>query len=318
MPSSRFPLAVSLSSRNGKVKLEGTINSQTDSCTFDLVPPGEYTVSGLFLDGSRTLDLDDSFFPPDNSRTYYLQGSGISTSTSISSRTQSPSGAIRSKPPAKAIAGFAVSAALASNFGGATPLVKEISNTLFRSQQAQSASIQQAAGSQLSKKTFSSRVEAQLKACVKNNAIYFAEIPTLVKLLKSASWERDSDNEFDHLLIDLYADYQQLRIAIDRCDPMLAQEVLVAKAKAVDSDETIAAFVTGSMVNVRVAPSISSRVIEPLPYGTSVLLDQSTMAILSEDQRLAISQGRGWQPIILPTGESGYIYSLYVRAVESF
>ena len=310
MSDSRFPLVITLRSDDGKVSRTGTINHRTDTHTFNSVPPGRYTVSGLFADGSNTIDLRDHFSLSNNSRRYGLQDSGIAVSTSA--HTQSPSTTTRSKPPTKAIVGFAVTASLASNFGGAAPLINEVSSSLLRSRQPQSIPTQRVSRPEMSEKIFSDRVEAQLRTCVKNNASYFTGVPTLVGLLKSASWERETENEFEQQLIYLYTDYQQLRTALNRCDPILAQEVFVARSQAIESEKNITVFVTEALVNVRVGPGTDSRVIEPLQYGTPILLDQGTTAGLSEQQKLAISQGAGWQPVILSNGQSGYIYSLYI------
>lgn len=327
MPDQRFPLIVILrpkgrpckksaiclatikSSTNsytndGSVIRKDTIKSPTDSCTFNSVLPGHYTVFGLFADGSKTTDRSFPFFSTASSLTCYLKPEYSKICVSPPDPPQITSTAIRSKLPVKAIAGFAIPAALMSHFGGAAPLIKEISNTLLRPRIASS-------GTQASyRNAFSSRVKTQLKTCVKNNVRDFSQIPTLSKLLESASWEREVEGEFEQQIIDLYADYGQLRTTINKCDPRLAQEVLAARANIAKSNENTTVFVTGQLVNVRVAPN--GQIIKSLPYGTPVLLDQVTTAGLSEDQKLAIKQGAGWQPIILSTGEAGYVYSLYI------
>lgn len=101
MSNLRFPLVVTLRSDDEKIKCKETINHRTDTCTFDSIPPGEYTVSGLFANGRKTIDRRDRFSLPSNCPTYYFKDSGISISTPA--RAQKPSTATRSKPPTKAI-----------------------------------------------------------------------------------------------------------------------------------------------------------------------------------------------------------------------
>lgn len=324
MPNQRFPLIVTLRSKDGQmmckammkwtpkdsytddgpVILRGTIKSPTDSCIFYSVPPRRYIVYGLFADGSKILDRSLPFSSTVSSRTCYLnpECSEIRVSPpdpADPSPTDTPP-----RLPVKVIAGFAIPAALMSHFGGAAPLIKEISNTLLKPK-VTSISTQASYGN-----TFSGRVRTQMKTCIKNNAIELYQIPTFSKLLKSVSWEREIEGEFEQQIIALYGDYEQLRIAINRCDPRLAQEIAAARTQVAEADGNKTVFVIGELVNLRVAPN--GQVTQVLPYGTPVLLDQSTTARLSEDQKRAIEQGAGWQPIILSSGETGYIYSLYI------
>lgn len=316
MSSSKFPLTVTLKAQRGKVIGQQTINSQTDTCTFKAVPPGRYTVSGAFADGSRTADISANFSQPTNA-TYFLDNLVLSAPTSTHDQ---PSSTVKSKPPLQLILTSSIAISLASNFGGVKPLFKEIANRLSEPQQAQSISTEGAAKSQSNpgnsqtsyRNAFSARVEAQLRTCVENNFTNFAQIPTLTKLLKAASWDREAEGEFERQLIDLYADVQQLRIAINRCDPELTQEVFAARARIEDSEASQTAFVIGEVVNVRAGPTTDSEILMQLPYGTSVLIDQETSATMLEDQRIEIGQGVGWQPILLSNNETGYIYSGYI------
>lgn len=312
MSGRRFPVVVTLTDKHGKVVRQGTIDHPSDSCTFQEVPPGEYTASGVYTDGSKT-GSRRTYITPNKSITYYLKD--LQPKGWVGSKEPT------AKPPLKTILSAAAAIALASNCQGAEPLVRDISERLLDSPSTQSptlrntdARVTQRASNNSYDTAFPPNVAVQLKQCIRNNIEQLTDIPTLPRLLELISWETEPSDEFEREMIHLYARYEQFQATIELCDPTLVPQIFAARERTAISDTDAKVFVIGDMVNVRSAASASSRIIVQLPYGTPLLVNQGVSASLSEEKKLAISRGAGWQPVILSDGQAGYIFSGLISA----
>lgn len=240
--------------------------------------------------------------------------------------------------PLKAIICSAIGISLLSHFGGAEPLIREISKQLVddlpsprSSQRTQPRNDSQSRNPQSQipySRLFSPSVETRLRACIQSNFVRLSEIPTLSGLLETLSWEREPSGEFERQLIIAYTKVQQLQAMFEECDLTLVQEILAAQQEvatsdfqfqeavigigeaALDPQAQAAVVVVGELVNIRVGPN--DAILWQVSYGTTLLIDQETLALLSSSERLAIKERRGWLPIFIPGGRRGYIFSLYI------
>jgi hypothetical protein len=167
---------------------------------------------------------------------------------------------------------------------------------------------------------------------MESNFVRLSGIPTLSSLLASLSPEIEPAGEFERELILAYTRVQQLRAVLEDCDLELIQEILAAREEVAASDPSvqnamggiserastppsqITVFVVGKLVNIRAGPSLNHTILEQVPYGTILIIDQATLASLPPSEKNFIEQGSGWLPIFLPDGRRGYIYSLYVTS----
>jgi hypothetical protein len=311
---------------------------------FDNLPPGEYKAYVYFPDGRKVEAEGDDTLPNGGTLKVFLSERRIHLPTSTSPPKR-PLPKLEERPPWKAIVSFTAGASFLSNFGGAEPLIREIVRQLAddvppprsstpnqpRSNPQPRNPHSQARYNRL----FSPSVEARLRACIQSNFVRLSGIPTLSNLLKSLSWEREPSGEFERQLILAYRRVKQLQTTLKKCDPTLIPEILVAQEKIAASDPQspndiaevgeglsgselqATVIVIGPLVNLRAGPSTHHIILEQVRYGTTLIIDQATLASLSQSERLSIEQGTGWLPVLLLDGRRGHIYSLYVTAQTS-
>ncbi|MEL6353998.1 MAG: SH3 domain-containing protein [Cyanobacteria bacterium J06627_28] len=70
---------------------------------------------------------------------------------------------------------------------------------------------------------------------------------------------------------------------------------------------------TGALVNIREGASAETAILGQVSEGTILRVDRDTVETLSDNQKIAIDQRKGWQPVLLSKDRRGYIYSLYLR-----
>ena len=139
-------------------------------------------------------------------------------------------------------------------------------------------------------------------------------VSQLSELIESLNKDtQDSRSRFQLQIIYSYKRIQELRKTIEECDSTLIREIMAAEERQANQVQSQATLrVVGEVVNIRAEPSLDSEVIRQVSSDTIVQPDTKMLAELSDSQRLAITAGEGWYPIILPDGEKGYISSLYV------
>jgi hypothetical protein len=152
-------------------------------------------------------------------------------------------------------------------------------------------------------------VDAGLRACLMGNIQRLAGVPELVDLLVYLNNQQDSKAEFQLEVLRLYKTVDQLSSTIKECDPTLIQELTAAKEREADRLLTVR-----SLVNVRTEQrAVDQNIITQLPSGAKVKANIQALNALTQQQRLALEQDKGWYPVILLDGRRGYIDSFYLE-----
>ncbi|MEM7769464.1 MAG: SH3 domain-containing protein [Cyanobacteria bacterium P01_A01_bin.37] len=83
--------------------------------------------------------------------------------------------------------------------------------------------------------------------------------------------------------------------------------------------DTLAASATvlidGDAVNIRTQPTVDSEVLTAASYQV-VSVAQDSLAAFSEDEQFALNIGSGWCPVIVDSGQLGYVASQFCRPIQ--
>lgn len=319
MSRSKFPVRFHLQDQSGEVvRRGGIIRSPKGTYTFWGLSPGTYQASGKYSNGDEVESDFVKLTSPGRIR-FYVSGGDFSGQ-------YSPLG-----PPVKTIVSSATAATIVGNFGGFQPFLQSLSKQFFQTARPEIAlsskpviSAPRGVGTNFARSqapytpTFSTAVRSKLQEClrsyVENSLIEQFDIPTPSGLLESiVIRETNLDSEFEAQVVYLYETRQQFQSFMQDCDPTLITEILAARENLATSEREVLIEVTGYLVNVRREANDTSAVLAQIEFGSLLVVDQNIANTLSEIERVAIRQGRGWQPVLLSDGRSGYIYSLYAR-----
>jgi hypothetical protein len=208
-----------------------------------------------------------------------------------------------SPPPMNAILGFAIGATLLGSFGGLDPILQTSlrpSGLGPRSQPAQSDTPANPTPDRPAHgappDSFSIGVRNRLQVCLQSRLTELAGIPSLSGLLASVNggWEANSD--FDQQLMVLYSRAQQLRMAIESCDPALIQDIVAARQRLLKDEQVV---VIRESASIREGPHETNAVIYQVPFGTILEIDYETLDLLSPQESAALLQEAGWIPVFL-------------------
>lgn len=218
-----------------------------------------------------------------------------------------------SPPPVRLIITVATGISIAS----APPVIQNISAVSKVQIQKTPTQIGMASASRLP-----TSLKNRLLLCLKDNIKSMLEIPDLkVKNLAIKLAEQGKkgfiDDETEVQARQLYKNIERLRAIIKGCDPNLLKELIEAEKRICPTEQSEKnILVKGKNINIRAAPDANSTVVSQVS-DTRIRLDLPSTAMLSEQEKLLIAIGYGWQPIILPDNQKGYIYSFYIQGCEN-
>lgn len=173
----------------------------------------------------------------------------------------------------------------------------------------------------------SPQIQAQVRTCLKANIERILGVPSLSELATALLGEdAASITETQRQIRALYKTVNELYKLISECDPSFIQELLKTEdPEGSDNPDGNAANPASPLpscvkviverVNIRASPSLDSTIIAQALFGTCFQVDLRLVAGLSAQQRLAITMGEDWYPVILRGGNRGYIFSRYVTEV---
>lgn len=243
--------------------------------------------------------------------TVYRVGGG-STLSSVEPEPQSP--------PWIPITG--VAAALAAALTGSIPAP---SITGLFSQVSASQPARSTLASSTNRTTFRNQSDDELpqdlkerfKNCLEEGFKTVAAVPGSTE---SESEGSVSEEEFSDQLIASYTAISDVRATIEDCDPTLLLEIAAvdsedsdfsSNAVPIQNNDQLVATVIGDDVNVRAESDLDGAVIGQVSKG-EVQVDLLTMNLLSPEDRRLLEIGKGWLPIVLADGRTGFVYSAYV------
>jgi hypothetical protein len=222
-----------------------------------------------------------------------------------------------SSPPFIPILGFAVGATLVGNMVGVESILQNsLRQTSRPGQEEPNFSRTPNNTNSPQPRAFPTEISNRLQTCIQERLIELSGVPTLRGFLESISFEREPDSEFEYQLIVLYTRVQQLRAAIESCDPTLIQEIATARQQFL-SDEQI--VVIQQSTTIRSSPGNDGFIILEVPFDTELDINYEVFNALSPEEREVLLQGQGWMPVLVPgSSTSGFVDASSARKIITY